>query len=218
MSPSSPQNNVHEAAIDGPTLEGAIHDNAKDVLLAFDLKSGGHLGCSYYASEIGALCILEDVALADEAMIDTLMLQVQPTTVLTPIQIPGILSRALSPWRMSNLSAVARLFDKEIRCELTVNTEFKEHGISFRTLNLTDFSYHEAREKLIDVISGIGSSTGSHLCLTMEKPAPRDPVTSSGSGNIRQLRAGGHIDINNIHSVSLQLESFFLQVGERRLH
>lgn len=50
--------------------------------MAIDMKDSGNLGCAYYIAADETLFLLEDVAMSGMDLVETLLLHVNPTTVL----------------------------------------------------------------------------------------------------------------------------------------
>lgn len=50
--------------------------------MAIDMKDNGNLGCAYYIAADETLFLLEDVAMSGIDLVETLLLHVNPTTVL----------------------------------------------------------------------------------------------------------------------------------------
>jgi hypothetical protein len=59
-------------------------DALSEDIMAIDMKNNGNLGCAYYIAADEALFLLEDVAMAGVEIVETLLLHVKPTTILTP--------------------------------------------------------------------------------------------------------------------------------------
>jgi DNA mismatch repair protein MSH5 len=67
--------------------------------MAIDMRDNGSqgtsLGCSYYVTIEQTLYLLEDVTMAGVELIETLLLHVQPTTVLISARAPDGLAQVL---------------------------------------------------------------------------------------------------------------------------
>ncbi|KAK0656043.1 muts domain V-domain-containing protein [Cercophora newfieldiana] len=63
--------------------------------MAVDIDKDGKVGCAYYVAIDEALHIEEDIALGGLELVDTLLLRVQPTTVIVPNRAPGNLVELL---------------------------------------------------------------------------------------------------------------------------
>lgn len=59
--------------------------------MAIDMKDNGTVGCAYYVAIDEALFLQEDVPLAGIELVETLLLHVEPTTVLISIRSPDSL-------------------------------------------------------------------------------------------------------------------------------
>lgn len=56
--------------------------------MAIDMKDNGTVGCAYYVAIDEALFLQEDIPLAGMELVETLLLHVEPTTVLISIRSP----------------------------------------------------------------------------------------------------------------------------------
>lgn len=56
--------------------------------MAIDMKDNGTIGCAYYVAMEEALFIQEDIPMAGVDFVETLLMRVEPTTVLTSIRGP----------------------------------------------------------------------------------------------------------------------------------
>lgn len=80
-----------EAPLDDDQQEDGL-DGINEVTMALDLRrppnSSGYgnntLGCAYYVAVDEALFLQEDIPMADLQMVETMLVRVQPTTVIIP--------------------------------------------------------------------------------------------------------------------------------------
>lgn len=73
---SDGENNLADSSLQADALN--------EVIMAIDMNNSGNLGCAYYVAMDEALFLLEDIAMAGNEIVETLLLHVRPTTVLTP--------------------------------------------------------------------------------------------------------------------------------------
>lgn len=59
--------------------------------MAIDMKDNGTIGCAYYVAIDEALFIQEDIPMAGVDFVETLLMRIEPTTVLTSIRGPDSL-------------------------------------------------------------------------------------------------------------------------------
>jgi DNA mismatch repair protein MSH5 len=65
-------------------VPGADADALHEVIMAIDIKDNGNLGCAYYIAAGEILYLLEDIAVAGNEILETLLLHAKPTTILVP--------------------------------------------------------------------------------------------------------------------------------------
>ncbi len=71
-----------------PSLKDDDHDVVNEIIMAVNMAENGTVGCAYYVVVDEALFLQEDVCLAGIAQVETLLLRIQPTTVLAPSRAP----------------------------------------------------------------------------------------------------------------------------------
>ncbi|KAI2621077.1 muts domain V-domain-containing protein [Hypoxylon sp. NC1633] len=114
-------------------LSGEEADALREIIMAIDMKDNGDLGCAYYIAIDESLLLFEDMAMAGIDLVETLLLHVDPTTVL----ISARASEALE----SYLAKRAQGIDGS-RGDL-------QSAYILRSLNSTDFRYDSGKEKLL---------------------------------------------------------------------
>jgi DNA mismatch repair protein MSH5 len=62
-----------------------------EIIMGIDVNKDGNVGCAYYIAIDETLHIEEDIALGGLETVDTLLLRIQPTTVIIPNRAPGAL-------------------------------------------------------------------------------------------------------------------------------
>ncbi|KAI0140145.1 muts domain V-domain-containing protein [Hypoxylon sp. NC0597] len=109
-------------------------DALGEIIMAIDMKDNGNLGCAYYVTIDEALFLLEDVAMSGMDLVETLLLHVNPTTVL--------ISARASETLANYLARGAQGVDgNRGRVELC--------AYILRNLNSADFRYDAGRGKLL---------------------------------------------------------------------
>lgn len=71
-------------------------DALREIIMAVDMKENGNLGCAYYVAIDETLFLLEDVAMSGLELVETLLLHVNPTTILISARAPETLANYLS--------------------------------------------------------------------------------------------------------------------------
>ena len=66
----------------------ADEDVLNEVILAFNVTNNGNVGCAHYVAMDETLYLQQDVPMAGIEMVETLLLHVQPTTVIIPSRMP----------------------------------------------------------------------------------------------------------------------------------
>lgn len=59
-----------------------------EIIMAIDMRENGTVGCAYYVAIDEALFLQEDIAMAGVEFAETLLLRVEPTTVLISLRSP----------------------------------------------------------------------------------------------------------------------------------
>lgn len=62
-----------------------------EIIMAVDLRDGQTMGCAFFQMENGALSLCTDVPMADLDVLEQLLAQIEPTTVLAPGRAPETL-------------------------------------------------------------------------------------------------------------------------------
>jgi len=65
-------------------VEGTLNE----VIMALSVTNGGNVGCAHYVALEEALYLQQDVPMAGKELVETLLLHVQPTTVIIPSRMP----------------------------------------------------------------------------------------------------------------------------------
>lgn len=59
-------------------------DALGEIIMAIDMNKTGNLGCAYYIAAEEKLLLLEDIPMAGPEIVETLLLNAEPTTILAP--------------------------------------------------------------------------------------------------------------------------------------
>ncbi|KAJ0121776.1 hypothetical protein J7T55_008943 [Diaporthe amygdali] len=114
-------------------------DGMNEVIMAIDMKDNGTVGCAYYVAIDEALFLQEDIPLAGMELVETLLLHVEPTTVLISIRSPDNLAHFIE--------AGAQDFQGHRNQD-----EGGIHGAYIlRTLGSAEFNYESAKSHLINL-------------------------------------------------------------------
>ncbi|KAI0154499.1 muts domain V-domain-containing protein [Hypoxylon sp. FL1284] len=101
------------------------------IIMAVDMKDNGSLGCAYYITAEETLFLLEDVAMSGIDLVETLLLHVNPTTVMISARAPETLSSYLAKGAQG------------------VDGSQGTSAYILRNLNSADFRYEAGKEKLL---------------------------------------------------------------------
>lgn len=63
-------------------------DIVSEVIMAIEMKDNNTVGCAYYVTVEETLCLQEDIAMAGIEIVETLLLQAQPSTVIISHRAP----------------------------------------------------------------------------------------------------------------------------------
>jgi hypothetical protein len=80
--PSPGHDEVGEIESDTDIQRREDADAMNEVIMAIDMKNRGTLGCAFYIAREEKLCLMEDIKMAGQDIVDTLKLHVQPTVIL----------------------------------------------------------------------------------------------------------------------------------------
>ncbi|EPE36247.1 P-loop containing nucleoside triphosphate hydrolase [Glarea lozoyensis ATCC 20868] len=125
---------VHAAETDAEIQEREEHDSVNEIMMAVDIKKGGSVGCAYYTAREETLYLMQDIPSGDLAIVDTLKLHVQPTTIIISTRADEELEQHLS----KDARAIERGEDD--------NDVMGSYVLDIR--QAADFRYDTAKEKL----------------------------------------------------------------------
>ncbi|KAI1130465.1 muts domain V-domain-containing protein [Nemania abortiva] len=157
-----------------------------DIILAIDMRDrgprGSTLGCAYYVALDEALYLLEDVAMAGVDLVETLLLHVQPTTVLISTRAPEPLTQFLS------------------RGSQDINGGRGDLPAAYilRNLNSADFRYETGKNKLLDLHLGIdGPQSMLYTTVVDDSVLEADNDHSRGSRQGQLMRLATFVNLDS---------------------
>ncbi|KAI5920830.1 muts domain V-domain-containing protein [Camillea tinctor] len=167
---------------DGPELDDEISqeeaDALNEIIMAIDIRDG-NLGCAYYTVLDETLFLLEDVAMAEIDLVETILLHARPTTVL--------ISARASEGLADCLARGAQGIDGN------------QGAYILRNLNSSDFRYETARDKLLGL--SLSMTTKPSMLYTsvidQDTPEPDDYDTPEGSRQGRLMQLGTSINLES---------------------
>lgn len=98
--------------------DGDEPDGLDEIIMAIDIKDNGTVGSAYYVAIDEALFIQEDIPMAGIEFVETLLLRVEPTTVLISLRSPDHLVEFLEAGAQDfqgNREGIGLLFDQQRR-------------------------------------------------------------------------------------------------------
>jgi DNA mismatch repair protein MSH5 len=110
------------------------HDRLNEVIMAIDVGKDGKIGCAYYVAMDEELVLEEEVSMGGIEAVGTLLLHVQPTSIIIPNRSPGDL--------IDFLERDAHRFDDNEGSEGEQGSYILRHVVSLQ------FDYEEGKEAL----------------------------------------------------------------------
>ncbi|KAI1499675.1 muts domain V-domain-containing protein [Biscogniauxia marginata] len=170
---------------DGISQEDA--DALNEIIMAIDMRDGS-LGCAYYIALDETLFLLEDVAMAEISLVETILLHAQPTTVL--------ISARASEGLADCLARGAQGIDGNQGESLT----FAQGAYVLRNLNSSDFRYETARDRLLGLDLGMAGRPSMLYASVVDQvmvEAADDYDNPEGSRHGRLMRLGASINLES---------------------
>ncbi|KAI0450679.1 muts domain V-domain-containing protein [Xylaria acuta] len=171
---------------DNEVLPEESDDAMNEIIMAIDMRDrgprGSTLGCAYYVVLEEALYLLEDVAMASIDLVETLLLHVQPTTVLISARAPESLSQFLA------------------RGSQDVNGNRGDFPGAYilRNLNSTDFRYEAGRNRLLDLHVGMdGPQSMLYTTVVDDAVLEADNYQNRGSRQGQLMRLATSINLDS---------------------
>uniref|UniRef100_A0A093V679 DNA mismatch repair protein MSH5 n=1 Tax=Talaromyces marneffei PM1 TaxID=1077442 RepID=A0A093V679_TALMA len=192
---SSRQHGLHPAVDEDENLV----DDLGEVVMGIDIKEEGTVGCCFYIAREERLSILSDVQFGGKDFIDTLKVEINPTTILT--------STRAEEATMNDI----RQFDNALRLPYRIDVRpIQEYSVDGAKAKLAELEIFQQEEDLAQFLV-----PGDGLTQQAEEVIAENAGFSFEKGKL--LRLGGIVDIEN--SVSLgctgavlaSVETFFLK-------
>ncbi|KAI0882714.1 muts domain V-domain-containing protein [Annulohypoxylon maeteangense] len=171
---------------DNSTLEDALSSEDADalgeVIMAIDMKDNGNLGCAYYIAIDETMFLLEDVAMSGIDLVETLLLHVNPTTIL----ISARASEALASYLSKRVQGVDG------------NRGDSRSAFILRNLNSTDFRYDVGKTKLLALnLEALGHQSVLYTSIVDEVVDDADGFGEENSKQARLMRLGTSINLDS---------------------
>ncbi|KAI1137035.1 muts domain V-domain-containing protein [Hypoxylon sp. FL0543] len=158
-------------------------DALGEIIMGIDMKDNGNLGCAYYVAVDEALFLLEDVPMSGMDLVETLLLHVNPTTVL----ISARSSEALANYLAKKAQGVDG------------NRGDMQSAYILRNLNSADFRYDGGKGKLLALNLGTPGRP-SVLFTSVVDEAVDETDDMGGQENSKQarlMRLGASINLDS---------------------
>ncbi|KAK3394536.1 DNA mismatch repair protein MutS [Podospora didyma] len=152
--------------------------------MAVDMRRDGRVGCAYFVAIDGALFLEEDVGMGGTELVETLILRVQPTTILIPNRAPQDLAQLLERHALG--------FSEDE----TEDSDQNRHFI-LRYLTSAEFDYEIGKEVLASV--DLGSPIPNPVRVIGPEDDSADYIGSSR--HHRLMRLAGIINLESHLSV-----------------
>nr|ABH09702.1 MSH5-like protein [Talaromyces marneffei] len=194
---SSRQHGLHPAVDEDENLV----DDLGEVVMGIDIKEEGTVGCCFYIAREERLSILSDVQFGGKDFIDTLKVEINPTTILT--------STRAEEATMNDIRQFA--LDNALRLPYRIDVRpIQEYSVDGAKAKLAELEIFQQEEDLAQFLV-----PGDGLTQQAEEVIAENAGFSFEKGKL--LRLGGIVDIEN--SVSLgctgavlaSVETFFLK-------
>ena len=99
--------------------EGPDDELLGEVIMAVEMKEHGGIGCAYFSARNQRLYLLEEVALGSLEILESLLIQIQPTTVIISVRCPERLSDFLEKGAVSMGNQTQGIAHASIQCPCT---------------------------------------------------------------------------------------------------
>ncbi|KAL1862522.1 hypothetical protein VTK73DRAFT_6755 [Phialemonium thermophilum] len=167
-------------------MEGNDSGHLGETIMAVSLRDRGTLGCAYYVAADEALFLHEDTAMAGMELVETLLLQAQPTTVIVTNREPESLMDYLESGSPGESGYPADATGRSL----------------LRIVGPSEFNYDAARDRLLHL--------DLELCVplsTVVGSATKDDLGTDTEGGVhgcvqsRMLRLAARIDLDSRLSI-----------------
>ncbi|KAL4917638.1 muts domain V-domain-containing protein [Aspergillus aurantiobrunneus] len=173
-------------------------DDLDQTIAAIDMKDAGTVGCSYYSSQEKKLYLLGDIRHSNAEIIDTLVLQIKPTILLTSTRIDHSNRDGQSSERENGVRTYL-----PYQLDVRPSQEFNHSNARNRLVALETSSKHEDRFKFLVPHNGLVDTDqldSENLDFTLEES--------------RHLRMASFLDLEN--KVTLGCAGAILTYLQRR--
>ncbi|KAI2466390.1 muts domain V-domain-containing protein [Annulohypoxylon bovei var. microspora] len=158
-------------------------DALGEIIMAIDMKDNGNLGCAYYIAMDETLFLLEDVAMPGIDLVETLLLHVNPTTIL----ISARASETLASYLTKRVQGVDG------------NRGDSRSAYILRNLNSADFRYDTGKAKLLGLnLETLGHQSVLYTSVVDEVVDEADDFGGQeNSKQARLMRLGTSINLDS---------------------
>jgi DNA mismatch repair protein MSH5 len=187
----TPSLNIQERSINPEVLgraslgntgdeQGSNHsqDTLNEIIMAIDVDKEGKVGCAYYVAMDEALVLEEDIPMGGIEAVDTLLLRVQPTSIIIPNRAPGDL--------IEFLERDAHRFDD------SEGSSGEQGAYILRHIVSVQFDYEAGKEALARV--GLGPSRANRVEVLSLDEEPVQYIGSSLHNNLMRLAETINLD------------------------
>ncbi|KAL4953439.1 muts domain V-domain-containing protein [Aspergillus filifer] len=185
------------------SIEPSADDEFDQVIAAIDMKDAGTVGCSYYSAQEKKLYLMGDIRQSNDEVIDTLVLQIKPTILLTSIRLEHFNRDAQQGGQENGKwHACARPY-LPYQLDVRPSQEFSPSDAKNKLVALDISSKHEGRFRFLVPHNGLVDTDQldtEHLDFTLEEG--------------RHLHIGSSLDLEN--KVTLGCAGAILTYLQRR--
>jgi DNA mismatch repair protein MSH5 len=153
-------------------------DELNEVIMAIDVDKDGKVGCAYYIAMDETLVLEEDVSMGGIEAVDTLLLHVQPTSIIIPNRAPGDL--------VEFLERDAHRFDD------SEGSSSEQGSYVLRHLVSAQFDYETGKEALVKI--DLESSRPDPVEVLSSEEEPAHCIGSSGHNKLMRLAESINLD------------------------
>ena len=177
----------HQLLSDGVQNSSLVEelDAANEIIMAIEMKDNGTVGCAYYVALDEAVFIQEDIAQADIEFVETLLLNVQPTTLFVSHRSP--------PRLVEYLERSAHSFNDESNSPHDLRASYV-----LRSVAAAEFNYDAAKDKLTDLDLAVFDSQSAHITSVAEGQGDTEDVFKQ----TKSLRLATFIHLDSRLSIS----------------
>ncbi|KAL4958995.1 MutS family protein MSH5 [Aspergillus stella-maris] len=189
---------VVEQARNVGLIEPSADDEFDQIIAAIDIKDAGTVGCCYYSAQEKKLYLMGDIRQSNDEIIDTLVLQIKPTILLTSTRV-DYFSRDAQQGEQEKGTRPYLPYQLDVR----PSQEFNPSNAKNKLVALDISSKHEERFRFLVPHNGLVDTDQldtEHLDFTLEEG--------------RHLHMGSSLDLEN--KVTLGCAGAILTYLQRR--